>query len=45
MRRYSDEFTLTAGRLSQQPGVQVQSVAEALAIHPSWRSSSARTRG
>jgi transposase len=39
--RYSVEFKLTAVRLSQQPGVQVQSVAAALAIHPfmlsKWR--------
>ena len=41
MRRYSDEFKLTAVRLSQQPGVQVKTVAAALAIHPfmlsKWR--------
>jgi transposase len=41
VRRYSDEFKLTAVRLSQQPGIQVQSVAAALAIHPfmlsKWR--------
>ena len=39
--RYSDEFKLTAVRLSQQPGIQVQTVAAALAIHPfmlsKWR--------
>jgi transposase len=39
--RYSDEFKLTAVRLSQQPGIQVQTVATALAIHPfmlsKWR--------
>ena len=39
--RYSDEFKLTAGRLSQQPGIQVQTVAAALEIHPfmlsKWR--------
>jgi transposase len=39
--RYSDEFKLTAVRLSQQPGLQVQTVAAALAIHPlmlsKWR--------
>jgi len=39
--RYSDEFKLTAVRLSQQPGLQVQSVAAALEIHPfmlsKWR--------
>ena len=34
VRRYSDEFKLTAVRLSQQPGVQVKTVAAALAIHP-----------
>lgn len=41
MRRYSDEFKLTAVRLSQQPGIQVQTVAAALEIHPfmvsKWR--------
>jgi transposase len=41
VRRYSDEFKLTAVRLSQQPGIQVKSVAAALAIHPfmlsKWR--------
>jgi len=41
VRKYSDEFKLTAVRLSQQPGVQVKSVAAALAIHPfmlsKWR--------
>lgn len=41
MRRYSDEFKLTAVRLTQQPGMQVQTVAAALAIHPfmlsKWR--------
>jgi transposase len=39
--RYSDEFKLTAVRLSQQPGMQVQTVAAALEIHPfmlsKWR--------
>jgi len=39
--RYSDEFRLTAVRLSQQPGMQVQTVAAALEIHPfmlsKWR--------
>ena len=34
VRKYSDEFKLTAVRLSQQPGVQVKRVASALAIHP-----------
>jgi transposase len=41
VRRYSDEFKLTAVRLSQQPGMQVKTVAAALAIHPfmlsKWR--------
>lgn len=41
VHRYSDEFKLTAVRLSQQPGIQVQSVAAALEIHPfmlsKWR--------
>jgi transposase len=41
VRRYSDDFKLTAVRLSQQPGLQVQTVAAALAIHPfmlsKWR--------
>ena len=41
VRRYSDEFKRTAVRLSQQPGIQVQTVAAALAIHPfmlsKWR--------
>jgi len=32
--KYSDEFKLTAVRLSQQPGLQVQAVAAALDIHP-----------
>ena len=39
--RYSLEFKLTAVRLSQQPGIQVQAVAAALDIHPfmlsKWR--------
>jgi len=39
--RYSDEFKLTAVRLSQQPGMQVQTVAAALELHPfmlsKWR--------
>ncbi len=34
IQRYSLEFRLTAVRLSQQPGVQVQTVAAALDIHP-----------
>jgi len=41
VHRYTDEFKLTAVRLSQQPGIQVQSVAAALEIHPfmlsKWR--------
>jgi transposase len=41
VRRYSDELKLTAVRLGQQPGLQVQSVAAALEIHPfmlsKWR--------
>jgi transposase-like protein len=39
--RYSDQFKLTAVRLSQQPGIQVQTVSASLAIHPfmlsKWR--------
>jgi len=39
--RYTDEFKLTAVRLSQQPGIQVQTVAAALELHPfmlsKWR--------
>ena len=41
MRKYSDEFKLTAVRLSLEPGVQVKTVAHALEIHPfmlsKWR--------
>ena len=41
VRKYSDEFKLTAVRLSLQPGLQVKTVASALAIHPfmlsKWR--------
>jgi transposase len=41
VRRYSDEFKLAAVRLSQERGIQVQTVAAALAIHPfmlsKWR--------
>ena len=41
LQAYSDEFKLTAVRLSQQPGLQVQAVAAALASHPfmlsKWR--------
>ena len=32
VRRYSDEFKLTAVRLSQQPGMQVQTVATARGV-------------
>ena len=34
VHRYSDEFKLTAVRLSEQPGMLVQTVAVALEIHP-----------
>ena len=34
VHRYSPEFKLTAVKLSRMPGVQVQTVAEALDIHP-----------
>jgi transposase len=41
VHRYSMEFKLTAVRLTEQPGIQVQTVAQALAIHPfmlsKWR--------
>ena len=41
VRQYSDEFKLTAVRLSQQPGLMVKTVATALEIHPfmlsKWR--------
>ncbi len=41
VREYSLEFKLTAVRLSQQPGIQIQAVAAALGIHPfmlsKWR--------
>ena len=41
VRKYSDEFKLTAVRLSHQPGLQVKTVAAALEIHPlmlsKWR--------
>ena len=44
VRHYSNEFKLTAVRLSQQPGLQVQAVAAALEIHPfmlsKWRKDS-----
>jgi len=34
VRKYSDEFELTAVRLSQQPGLPVKTIAAALEIHP-----------
>jgi transposase len=34
IREYSLEFKLTAVRLSEQPGIEVQAVAAALDIHP-----------
>ncbi len=34
VQQYSREFRLTAVRLSQQPGLEVQAVAAALDIHP-----------
>jgi transposase len=34
VHRYSVEFKLTAVKLSSMPGVQVQTVADALDIHP-----------
>ncbi|MBI4421043.1 MAG: transposase [Gemmatimonadetes bacterium] len=41
IRAYSREFKLTAVRLSQQPGLEIQAVAAALDIHPfmlsKWR--------
>ena len=41
VRKYNDDFKLTAVRLSQRPGLQVKTVAAALAIHPfmlsKWR--------
>ena len=41
VREYSDEFKLTAVRLTQQPGMLVKTVATALEIHPfmlsKWR--------
>ena len=41
IQKYSTEFKVTAVKLSQQPGVQVQAVAQALEIHPfmlsKWR--------
>ena len=41
IQKYSAEFKVTAVKLSQQPGVQVKAVAQALEIHPfmlsKWR--------
>jgi transposase len=41
IRKYSDEFKLTAVQLSHQPGIQVRTVAASLAVHPvmlsKWR--------
>ena len=41
VRKYSDEFKLTAVRLSHRPGLQVKTVAAALEVHPfmlpKWR--------
>lgn len=41
IQKYSVEFKVTAVRLSQQPGLEVQAVARALEIHPfmlsKWR--------
>ncbi len=41
IQKYSAEFKVTAVKLSQQPGLQVQAVAHALEIHPfmlsKWR--------
>ena len=41
IQKYSAEFKVTAVKLSQQPGLQVQAVARALEIHPfmlsKWR--------
>ena len=34
VNRYSTEFKLTAVKLSHMPGVEVQTVANALDIHP-----------
>lgn len=34
VHKYSDEFKLAAVRLSHEPGIQVKTVAAALAIHP-----------
>ncbi|HCU11494.1 MAG TPA: hypothetical protein DGB72_05135 [Gemmatimonadetes bacterium] len=45
VQKYSDEFKLTAVRLSQRPGLQVKSVAAALTIHPFMLSKWRRMRG
>ncbi len=45
VRKYSDDFKLTAVRLSQQSGLQVKTVAAALAIHPFMLSKCARMCG
>ena len=41
IQKYSAEFKVTAVKLSQQPGLQVKTVAHALEIHPfmlsKWR--------
>jgi transposase len=41
VHKHSDEFKLAAVRLSHEPGIQVKTVAAALAIHPfmlsKWR--------
>ena len=41
VRKYSDEFKLTAVQLSHRPGLHVRTVAASLAIHPvmlsKWR--------
>ena len=41
VRKYSDEFKLTAVQLSHRPGLQVKSVAAVVLIHPfmlsKWR--------
>jgi transposase len=42
INRYTAEFKLTAVKLSELPGVQVQDVAEALDVHP-WMLSTWRT--
>ena len=34
VHRYSVEFKMTAVKLSQMPGVEVQTVAQALDVHP-----------